>query len=100
MADRTLGKLLSRSVRRNRGSRGSRGSLDVDLDVDTGSVASDEVTPSRGRSITSRNSDLADNQSHDSRSTHGITLNVPDDLEGEVAEEHSFVSHDLEDSDL
>lgn len=100
MADKTFGRLLSRSVRRHRDSRSSRGSLDADLDVDTGSLASDDATLSRGRSLTSRSSELADNQSHDTRSTHGITLNVPDDHEGDVTENSSLASHELDDSDL
>ncbi|KUI68327.1 hypothetical protein VM1G_04166 [Cytospora mali] len=102
MADKTLGKLLSRSIRRSRGSRGSRdsrGSLDMDADTNS-SIGSDDVTLSRGRSITSRNSELADIQSHDTGSTHGITFNVPDNSQGEVAEEPSLVSGDSEDPEL
>lgn len=58
------------------------------------SIGSDHATHSRGRSVASRNSEHADTQSsRDTRSTHGITFNVPDGNEGgEVAYDPSLVS--------
>ncbi|ROV94374.1 hypothetical protein VPNG_09399 [Cytospora leucostoma] len=97
MADSTLGRLLS--IRRKRGSRGSRGSLDTD--VDNSSFGSDDVTPARGRSISSRKYEPLDTQSRDTGSTHGITFNVPDEKEGgEVADDTSPLSYELEDPEL
>ncbi|KAK7748879.1 hypothetical protein SLS53_000903 [Cytospora paraplurivora] len=97
MADSTLGRLLS--IRRKRGSRGSRGSFDTD--VDNSSFGSDDVTPARGRSIASRKYEPLDTQSRDAGSTHGITFNVPDEKEGgEVADDTSPLSYELEDPEL
>lgn len=102
MADGTLGRLLSKSIRHKRGSKGSRDSRgSFDVDVDSSSIGSDDVTHSRGRSIASRNSERADMQSHDTRSTHGITFNVPDVDDGQVAEDPGLVSYDSsEDFDM
>lgn len=97
MADSTLGRLLS--IRRKRGSRGSRGSLDTD--VDNSSFGSDDVTPARGRSISSRKYEPLDTQSRDAGSTHGIAFNVPDEKEGgEAADDTSPLSYELEDPEL
>lgn len=105
MADNALGRFLSKSIRHKRGSKGSRDSRgSFDVDADSSSIGSDDVTPSRGRSIASRKSERADTQSHDSRSTHhGITFEVPDvNNEREVAEaeDPGLVSYDSEDPDV
>lgn len=68
------------------------------MDADSSSIGSDHVTHSRGRSVASRNSERAEIQSLDTRSTHGITFNVPDDdnndNEREVEEDPGLISYD------